>query len=220
MFDGMHNLSSRDTTRDWSASIVKTEHFDAAAQPVPAFQNPWELAQMVEIYCQRKPRFVLELGPYHGGTLYHFIRNCEVVSGGPMPKIGAVDFFDEKLGPRYATPEDWARWLPHNDMAFRFFQGDTHDPEIIKQVKDFFSSGIDWLFIDATHDYDDCRADFENYGSLVVPGGVIGIHDIRPRNMGTCVLWEELRDAGYVTQQLVADPYSDTVDAGIGLVYL
>jgi cephalosporin hydroxylase len=215
MFSGIHDLYNRDTRRDWSKSTVKTEHFDVAVQGAPSYQNPWELAQMVEVFCERQPMTILELGPYHGGTLYHFIKNAL-----PGAMIGAVDYFDELLGPRAATPEDWVKWLPHQNMGFKFFEGNTHDPEIIRQVTDYFSQGLDWLFIDATHDYEDCKVDFQNYGKLVRPGGIIGIHDIRPRNMGTYKLWEEIRDAGYVTKQIVADPISTEVDAGIGLVYL
>lgn len=214
MFKGIHDLAARDVRRDWSLSEVNTEHFDVAVQGAPAYQNPWELAQMVEVFCQRKPMSVLELGPYHGGTLYHFIRNSQ-----PGAKVGAVDFFDELLGPRYATPDTWETWLPEG-VDFRFFDGDTRSPEIIERVNNYFIDGLDWLFIDANHEYEFCRADFENFGKLVMPGGVIGIHDIRPKNMGTYLLWEEIRDAGYVTQQLVADPYNDSVDAGIGLVYI
>lgn len=215
MFKGIHDISSRDKTRDWSLSKVKTGLFDVAEQPVPAYQNPWELAQMLEVYNNTQPWSVLELGPYHGGTLWHFIKHSFT-----NIRVGAVDFFDEKLGSRAATPTDWERWANEAEVKFRFFEGNTHDPEIIEQVNTFFPLGIEWLFIDANHSYEDAKADFQNYGIMVPPGGVIGIHDIRPKTMGTYQLWEEIRNAGYVTQQIVADPYNDTVDAGIGLVFV
>jgi cephalosporin hydroxylase len=215
MFKGIHDITSRDITRDWTVSKVKTDHFDVAVQGAPAYQNPWELAQMIEVYCNTQPANVLELGPYHGGTLWNFIKNSYT-----NIRVGAVDFFDELLGPRYATPSDWEQWAKEAEIKFKFFEGNTHDPEIIEQVKVFFPLGLDWLFIDANHSYEDVRADFENYGDLVVPGGVIGIHDIRPKSMGTYQLWDEIRNAGYVTQQIVADPYDDSADAGIGLVFV
>jgi cephalosporin hydroxylase len=213
MFRDVHDLQARDVRREWHLSQVVTRHFDVAVQGAPSYQNPWELAQMVEVFCEHKPMSVLELGPYHGGTLWHFIKNSL-----PGARIGAVDFFDELLGPRYATPEDWVTWLP-DGVEFRFFEGDTHNPEILEQVTSYFSGGLEWLFIDANHDYKHCRADFEDYGKLVMVGGVIGIHDLRPKNFGTYQLWEEIRDAGYVTQQLVADPQNG-IDAGIGLVFV
>lgn len=214
-FEGIYNIQQRDKTRDWSVSKVVTDHFDVSKQPCASYQNPWELAQMVEIYQRMGSTSYLELGPYHGGTLYWFIMNS--VAG---TKIGAVDFFDEKLGGRQAYPDDWEKWSEQKAVQFHFFEGNTHDPAIITQVGEYFNGSLDWLFIDATHDYDDCKADLENYGQFLHPGSVLAFHDVRPRNFGSNRVWEEMRQAGYVSQLLVADPYSETVDAGIGLIYL
>ena len=40
------------------------------------------------------------------------------------------------------------------------------------------SRKIDFLFIDGDHTYEGIRADFENYSTLVRPGGLIAFHDI------------------------------------------
>jgi predicted O-methyltransferase YrrM len=40
------------------------------------------------------------------------------------------------------------------------------------------SRGIDLLFIDGDHSYAGVRWDFEAYGSLVRPGGLIALHDV------------------------------------------
>ena len=37
---------------------------------------------------------------------------------------------------------------------------------------------LDLLFIDGDHSYDGVRADFELYGRLVRPGGLIALHDV------------------------------------------
>lgn len=214
LFTGMHDIAARDKTRSWPDSRVKTEHFDAQEQPVPSYQNPWELAQLIEIFVARKPKTYLELGPYHGGTLYWFLKNA--VEG---CKLAGIDFFDELLGQRWATPEDWQKWVPEG-RTLAFFGGNTHDPAVIQAARDYFSDGLDWLFIDANHEYEHCRQELEDYGAMMNPGGVICFHDVRPRNMGSYQLWEELRHAGHVSQLLVADPYSTEVDAGIGVIYL
>lgn len=214
IFTGMHDVQARDKTRSWDDSRVRTEHFDAAEQPVPSYQNPWELAQLIEIFVQRKPKSYLELGPYHGGTLYWFLKNA--VEG---CKLAGVDFFDEKLGGRWKTPPEWQAWVKPG-TTLEFFEGNTHDPAIIQAAQTYFSEGLDWLFIDATHEYEDCRAELMDYSQFMNPGGIICLHDIRPRNMGSNRLWNELRHAGYVCQLLVADPTSNEVDAGIGVVYL
>lgn len=214
-FTDMHDIAARDKTRDWGQSTVKGR-LDVAAQPVPSYQNPWELNQILEIYAKRKPANVLETGPYHGGTLYHWIRNA----AGPHVQIAAIDYFDELLGARYAKPEDWERWADDACVDFKFFNGNTHDPAVVEGVREYFNGKIDWLFIDTTHHYANCRQELEDYGAMMSEGGVICFHDIRPRNLGSSRLFEDLRQAGYVTQMLVADPDSNDVDAGIGVVYL
>jgi len=133
--------------------------------------------------------------------------------------VGTVDFFDELLGAREATPEDWKKWTKKG-IDFKHFEGDTHDPKIQDAVSTHFEDGIDWLFIDANHEYEHVLQDFTDYGAMVNEGGVIVLHDVRPKDMGSSRLFEELRQAGYVTQLLVADPYSETVDAGIGIIYV
>lgn len=216
MFDGIYDISSRDTHRDWSLSKVKTKYFDVANQPVTAYQNPWELAQMLEIYVQKGPQYVLELGPCKGGVLYHWMRLADDWSW-PL-RIAAVDWFDGMMGgDREAGPEEWKDWAEEFQADFKFFQGNTRDPEIVRSVAEYFSH-IDWLFIDATHEYDSVMADLQNYGSLVQTGGVIAFHDIRPVGNGSHRVFTELQRAGYVTQELVADP--NATEAGIGLVYL
>lgn len=226
-FEGMHNVATRDKTRVWADSRVETPHFSAAAQPVPSYQNPWELAQLLDIYHTNAPKSYLELGPYHGGTLYWFIKNA--VCG---CKLGGVDLFDELLGQRWTTPADWDKWVEDAntekgikanalfDIQFKLFEGDTHDPAIIAAVTEYYEGSLDWLFIDANHEYVHCRQELADYGALLHEGSVLCLHDVRPRNMGSNRLWEELRHAGYKTQLIVADPTSETVDAGIGVVYL
>ena len=59
---------------------------------------------------------------------------------------------------------------------------------------------------------------------MVAKGGVIVIHDIAHYDktinttIGCELVWEELRDAGYITQKLLADP--NGTEAGIGIVYV
>lgn len=58
-------------------------------------------------------------------------------------------------------------------------QGDSHSRETIETFLKY-SRGrpIDVLFIDGDHTYDGVKADFENYGIYIRPGGIIAFHDI------------------------------------------
>jgi cephalosporin hydroxylase len=42
--------------------------------PVEAFQNDWELGQILDIVNRLQPARVLEVGCWHGGTLWHWLR--------------------------------------------------------------------------------------------------------------------------------------------------
>jgi cephalosporin hydroxylase len=219
MFSGSHDLSNRDVRRDWSASTVKTKHFDVKDQPVEAMQNPWELSQMIELYCDRRPRRVLELGTCLGGVLYHFLKNAipvaivggvdDLSNGGGIVGLDQLEIASDML-------DDWESWTPKG-VDFQFFNGKTSDPKIVSDVKAKFGS-IDFLFIDAGHSYEECLFDFETYGSMVAIGGIICLHDIAQADLGPHRLWREIREAGYVTKQLIADP--NATEAGIGVVYI
>jgi len=52
-----------------------------------------------------------------------------------------------------------------------------------RDIAKIWSAPIHMLFIDGSHLFEDVLADFENFYPHVVPGGVIGIHDV-------CETWE------------------------------
>jgi predicted O-methyltransferase YrrM len=54
---------------------------------------------------------------------------------------------------------------------------------------------IDFLFIDGDHTYAGVKRDFEMYGALVAPGGLIAFHDIRTtgREREVSEYWKELK---------------------------
>jgi cephalosporin hydroxylase len=214
MFTGMHDVQGRDTERDWGKTTVKTPQFDPTTCPVWAQQNPWELAQLLRIYAERKPQRVVEIGTHSGGTLYHWLQ--QAAEGSKIVSVDLPELYDPAQQ-RAFSPEQWGEWVRVGNInAFRFFPGDSRDPQLISQVLEFLDGAIDWLFIDGNHFYEPAKADFNNWGKLVSPGGVIVLHDLRPRDLGSCQLWTEIQQAGFVCQELIANDN----DAGIGIVYV
>lgn len=60
-------------------------------------------------------------------------------------------------------------------------QGDSHSPDILKQVKDILAGRTaDYLFIDGDHSYNGVKADYETFSPLVRVGGIVAFHDINP----------------------------------------
>jgi len=63
--------------------------------------------------------------------------------------------------------------------AEHFIAGDSHDQAVRAQAE--AQGPFDLLFIDAGHLYKDVKADFEDYASMVRPGGIIVLHDALQR---------------------------------------
>jgi predicted O-methyltransferase YrrM len=105
---------------------------------------------------------------------------------------------------------------PDNIERFRNFhqcdsgdiilQGLSTDPTIIASARDV-AADASLLFIDAGHLFAEVRADWENYRSLVRPGGLICFHDHVPRPADYDVLqvnffidWLEHHGVGPITK--------------------
>lgn len=70
--------------------------------------------------------------------------------------------------------------------------GDSHAPETLAKLKDALAGRtIDLLFIDADHDYQSARQDYETFAPLAK--GLVAFHDIAVLP-GPQQLWQELID--------------------------
>ena len=173
--------------------------------PVPVFQHELEFGPLLHMYRKRKPRSVLEIGVYHGGTLWYWLK--EARRDAPVTVV-AVDTFQEvdnrKLFPRWA-PANVALWL---------VEGRSQD--VVAQVGMF--APFDWVFIDADHHDAAVRADWENYRPMVVKGGLVAFHDVAETDDPTVEvlpLWQEIQ-AGYDTREFVVGDGR----WGVGVVFI
>lgn len=178
--------------------------------PVPTYQHQWEYDQLARLYRQRKPRRVLEIGTFHGGTLHLWLTHAA-----PRCLVVAVDTYAVGVDNRPLYP-DWTK----RSTILHVIEGDSHAPETIGRVGTF--APYDWIFIDAAHYFADCLADWANFRPMAAPGAVVVFHDLltAPNHPEIQVdqLWDQIRRAGYLTQEIVANPDSDW--GGIGVVYL
>lgn len=177
--------------------------------PVPIFQHEWEFSTLLKLYKERKPKRVLEIGTYHGGTLYHWL------TAHTPSVVVQVDSFAMGVDNRDLFG-DWKK--PKTQL--HSIVADSTNPDTIKLVEEH--GPFDWIWIDAGHYEWEVRADWANYGPLAAPGAIACFHDIltHPTHPEIEVerLWRDLQKQGHITQELVASPTAEW--GGIGIVYL
>jgi predicted O-methyltransferase YrrM len=192
-------------------ALVKQEEGYGPPTPVPIFQWEAEFAPLLEMYRERKPKRVLEIGTYHGGTLYHWLKNAT-----PGAKVVTVDSYLVGIDNR----KFYAGWTP-GGVELDVIEGDSADRQIIREVAE--SAPFDWVFIDAGHYYKEVAADWHNYHRMCQKGGVVIFHDILPPSRSWPIievfwLWKEIKRGGFRTEEIVHD--RDAEWGGIGIVYL
>ncbi len=187
--------------------------------PVVASQRLDELLPLLERVRALEPRRVCEIGTSAGGTLYLLTR-----ISAPDALIISVD-----ITIPLHTRGLRAR-LAGQRQRLVSVEGDSHADETVSRLEGLLEGEpLDFLFIDGDHSYDGVRADFERYGRLVRPGGLIALHDVNddfrtrhgvdsPSISGEVPrFWQELKQS-HQTEELIADPEQDGF--GIGVVYV
>jgi len=172
----------------------------------PLYQNVWEFEQLLTLYRRRKPRRVLEIGTFHGGSL-----KCWIDGTAPGATIVSIDL----PVPGASDRQRWGEWAELAQQHVYAYQGASQSPEMIAAAQRH--GPYDWIFIDADHSYLAVRNDWDEYGALIVPNGVIALHDINPREgYGVSMLWREIQQQGWVTQEINAGVAGL---CGIGVIY-
>jgi cephalosporin hydroxylase len=206
MFKGKYDLSRRD-----GRMIPPTPPGIITGQRV------YELAELARIYQALKPKYVVEIGTWHGGTLYHWLKYAQEGA-----HIVSVDLGSDQWGPPEPDfdTSQWFDWCPDHAMLHTI-TGNSTNPDTISQVS-YLCPEIDFLFIDGDHSYEGARADFEIYGPKVRKGGVIAFHDLitplgQP-HIQVGKLWSEIQKAGYVTREIFSEPNQTSMGIGVILV--
>lgn len=121
-----------------------------------------------------------------------------------------------------------SRLQQHEEIDARLIRGNSHEIQTRDQLCDILDGRkIDLLHIDGDHSAAGSFKDWEDYGSLVRPGGVIAMHDIRATS--PCHVeetWRRICNAGYLTRTLCKGKFRVTPEGkthkecGIGLIYV
>jgi len=199
MFSGVCDLEKRNRAR-WNTWMAHTS------------QKVFELEALLSLYKMLKPMNVVEIGSEFGGTLYYWLTLAQ-----PGATVVSIDLYTSAVVSVH--PEVmWQSWCPDN-VKLHVLWGNSQTDEMRDRLTGIMPQ-VDFLFIDGDHTYEGAKADFERYGPLVSPGGLIAFHDlITPEaspHIGVGKLWREIQRAGYMTLELYADNEQDW--GGIGVV--
>lgn len=183
--------------------------------PVKMLQVYSEFRELLKIYCKLKPIYVVEIGSFQGGTLWHWLKyaqpGAQVISIDPGPKgwKEVHQDFDKGI---------WQSWVPEG-VTLHTIIGKSGDREVLASVRKICPR-IDFLFIDGDHRYESVKRDYDDYGGLVQKGGVIALHDIVKKAKhpyyGVWRLFAHLKRK-YRTEQFVK--MKPRVGSGIGVIY-
>ena len=164
-----------------------------------------EIEPVLDIYRARKPRRVLEIGCWDGGTIQLWLQNSHV------ELLAAVDL-------NHWNRDAYQGWSPATQIVLH--TGSSLD----QPAKDFIAANgpYDWVMIDGDHSDEAVRSDYAACAPYA-KGGVVVLHDITPAGgagyAAPRVLLDELEAAGAPVERFEEDN-RDPWTHGLGVVYL
>jgi predicted O-methyltransferase YrrM len=182
----------------WTESLALDPErlVDRALGDFGALQNRWELATFARAIAKRRPRVVVEIGTARGGLLFLLSQLAD-----PDATLVSIDYRGGPFGGGQSDQECelFASFGPLTQRFVFLRDRSFHLSTREDLVRALGGRGIDLLFIDGDHSYAGARWDFEAYGSLVRPGGLIALHDVclspdnAARGFDVASYWRALR---------------------------
>ena len=130
-----------------------------------AFTTQDEVDKQIEL--AKAAKFgIVELGVLYGETSERFCQS--------NPKIhvyGIDPLIPDSMNPKLIGDYTKINVIEHKYGNFNFIRKYSYN--VVKT----FSPKFDYLFIDASHVYEDVKRDFEDWFALLQPGGIVSLHD-------------------------------------------
>lgn len=143
-----------------------------------------ELFTIVMAVSLFKPKHIMEFGTFNGRTTLNMAINCNAL-------ITTVDLPRNKKHRTKFPLEDKGNLRGLDETGYvgnkaKLWQG--QDPEIVGRIKQVwedsaklpfskYKNEIDFLFIDASHTYENCKNDSYNGHKIIKKGGFVFWHD-------------------------------------------
>lgn len=188
-----------------------------------------EFLELLKIFKEINPNYIMEIGTAKGGTLFSF---CKLAKEDAV--IISIDLPEGPFGGGY--PE-WKipiyQSFKKEKQKLYLLRKNSHQEDTLKEVKKILNGNqLDFLFIDGDHTYEGVKKDFEMYSPLVKKGGgIIAFHDINKCNpnylkelkelynleFGVFELWSNIKLL-YKNKEIIEDLKQNSY--GIGIIFL
>ena len=160
--------------------------------PVPIWQDPEELKDLVKEVKRIKPQNILEIGSLNGGTLWTWIHEFK------PRKLCSVDLPVDRGD--FRSPDQqhghnglWMGWCQKIGCEINVIPGRSDDPNALSDVLSL-SKTYDFIFVDGGHSYAEVKGDYYRFLPLVRKGGIMAFHDINEAECPDVVrFWEEIK---------------------------
>jgi predicted O-methyltransferase YrrM len=210
--DSVRNIDNIHDALDFAFS------FQVLGVSIKPAQVEYEIAKLLGVLADLRPKVNLEIGTAGGGTLFLFTRVAD-----PKAKIISIDLPGGRFGGGYRK---WKiplyKSFSKERQKIYLLRRDSHDPQTLEEVKRILGGEeVDFLFIDGDHTYGGVKRDFEMYSPLARKGGIIAFHDIVPgpyENVGGVPeFWSQIKTK-YEHLEIVKD--SNQRGFGIGIIFV
>jgi len=212
-------VSKCQTIKDYVTLAMKHRGGHPDIRPAQSDQEITALLKKVE---ELKPKIVVEIGTYKGGTLFLW---CSVAH--PDATLISVDLPkghpEAHFGGGYLPSKiPFFESFAHAQQKVHLVYGKSCLPSTIKKIKKILDGRkIDFLFIDGDHRYPGVKCDFTNYSPMVRKGGIIAFHDILHHpQQPSCkveILWKEIKN-DFRHEEFIHKPPIHKM--GIGVIYV
>lgn len=119
---------------------------------------------------------IVEIGSFKGKSTICLAKGSKTGKGEPVyaidPHTGSEEHREE-FGNTFNTWSEFQTNLKNTGVEKIVIPLRSTSQEVVKEWR----KPVEFLFIDASHDYEDVKADFLSWFPLLIPGGTIALHD-------------------------------------------
>lgn len=178
---------------------------------IQQIQEEWEWLIDKTVNQWDKPKNILEIGCYDGGSTYYltqFAKEMVTMDWHKEPRFDALDLLSKHKS---------------GGLQFQYVGGDSHNPNNIRHAISRFIEPFSFAFIDGDHSYEGAKADFQNIVPYLPEGCAVVFHDIVISDFHHdhgCYVGEFWRDLKNEYKAAKFEEYTTNPEwAGIGILW-